>query len=389
MSDEEKTAAGTEASMRMQYEGFDPEEDEVARRAKRSVMKLGKASEDDEAPLNPTWGEPVDLAAVIAGGLKIDPPVLGRRSDGVCLLYRSAVHWVFGEPEAGKGLFAVLIAAEVLAAGGQVLILDFESTVQDYVGRLQGLGVSDEAIVERVAYLSPEPPPRVDQFGTLLLELAPDLAILDGVDAAMRVLGLDPNTADVNDFYRMLLRPMARNGAATIAIDHVVKSGDNRRWPKGNGAKLGLADVGLGVECIRPFGRNVKNGLSRVVKHKDRFGWLSQYCRDDTLALLELSSTDPAITATLTPPDARAKTRSSRPAALMEEFSVLIEATPGLSQSGLLRGVRGNQATKLLALSLLAKEGYVMVKSGTRNARNYHSLRPFRQADDSPDGGSE
>jgi hypothetical protein len=30
-----------------------------------------------------------------------------------------------------------------------------------------------------------------------------------------------------------------------------------------------------------------------------------------------------------------------------------------------------------------------MVKPGTRNARNYHSLRPFRQADDRPDEGSE
>jgi hypothetical protein len=36
----------------------------------------------------------------------------------------------------------------------------------------------------------------------------------------------------------------------------------------------------------------------------------------------------------------------------MEEFSLLIEATPGLSQSGLLRGVSGNQATRLGALSL-------------------------------------
>jgi hypothetical protein len=334
----------------------------------------------DDKDDNPTW-RPVDLAAVIAGGLEIDPPSLGRRSDDVCLLYSSAVHWIFGEPEAGKGWLVALSAVEVLEADGRVLIVDFESSAKENVGRLRALGVSDEMIVEAVTYLHPEPPARVDLLGALVIELNPVLAVVDGVNAAMAVLGLDPNTSpDVNAFYATMLRPMARSGAATVAIDHVVKAQENRgRWPTGNGAKLGLADVGLGVECVRPFGRNVKNGLSRVVLHKDRLGWLRQSCNGRTLAELELCSSDLAVIALLTP-STGAKT--FRPTVLMERLSLAIEAAPGVTKNGLMAGVLGKTAAKRRALDLLESEGYIETKKGARRSVEHHSIRPFRVVDD-------
>ena len=98
------------------------------------------------SPSPPSSWQPVDLGVIVAGiraGSIVGPvPSLLKRSEGVALIYPGESHSIAGEPETGKGFIAGSAAAEVLAAGGRVLYLDFEDAPVSIVGRMLALGAS-------------------------------------------------------------------------------------------------------------------------------------------------------------------------------------------------------------------------------------------------------
>ncbi|MFD9651730.1 AAA family ATPase [Streptomyces mirabilis] len=205
-------------------------------------------------------------------------PTVGARTDGIGVLYPGRMSTVAAESEAGKTWFALVLALQELNRGNHVVYMDFEDEAAGVVGRLLKMGANIDDVLERFHYVRPEEPLGVVDLVDLagVLELAPTLAVVDGVTEGMSLHGLNINdNKDVAVFGRRVLRPLQEAGPAVVTLDHVVKSADNRgRYAIGGVHKLnGLNGVMYLMENVKPFGIGVK-GRSTVRIAKDRPGQL-------------------------------------------------------------------------------------------------------------------
>jgi hypothetical protein len=117
---------------------------------------------------------------------------------------------------------------------------------------------------------------------TKIEQYKPSLIVVDGVNAAMNVMGLDlEKNKDATSFSQEVLRPLRLHNAAIITIDHVTKSKDNR----GNyaiGAQAKRADIdgcAVAVEVEIAFGRGIDGALALKVT-KDRPGYVRAICQE-------------------------------------------------------------------------------------------------------------
>lgn len=226
-----------------------------------------------------SW-QPVDLSDVLSGQWQAAEPTVGRRSDGAGLFYPGKVHTVSSESEGGKTWLCMSAVLDELGAGNHVLYVDFEDDEGGIAGRLLTLGADHADIRERFHYLRPE-----DALGTgihlddlvdVLRTHRPTLAVVDGVTEALTMHGLDPNSnSDVAKFGRMVPRRLAAEGAASVSLDHVAKSTENRgRYSIGAVHKLnGLDGAAYVLENRKPFGVGI-TGRSSLRIAKDRPGQL-------------------------------------------------------------------------------------------------------------------
>lgn len=153
-----------------------------------------------------SW-EPVDLGPVLAGEVAETLPELGRRDDGVPLIYVGKLHSINGEPESGKSWFALMLCAQVMGDGHSVVYIDFEDSAASVVGRLRVLGVADEVIGTQFVYLRPDEPVTgfERQVADLVSHTAAVLVVVDGVTEAMSTHGLSvKDNDDVARFMRKL-----------------------------------------------------------------------------------------------------------------------------------------------------------------------------------------
>lgn len=277
---------------------------------------------EPEPERGPTTWKPIDMTDALDG---IEPPAaqLWRRSDGVPLLYRGAMHWFHGESESCKSWAAQLAAAQILNDGGRVLYIDFEDDVRAVVHRLLALAVNGDIIAKRFTYVRPDEPLEdgrgritaggVD-FARLLggefVEATWDLVIVDGVTEAMTVEGLDlGSNADIATWLRRVPVRLATLGAAVVMIDHVTKSREDRgRFAIGGQHKLaGVTGAAYTFTALRPFYRTTTEPVTGTVSVgvvKDRPGHVRRYARDGTIGTLELTAyPDGGVTAALVPAD--------------------------------------------------------------------------------------
>jgi hypothetical protein len=230
-----------------------------------------------------TW-KPINLAPYLAGQVKRPEPTLGLcRSDGLQMLYPGKEHTVIGEMECGKSWFCLACVAAELNAGRHVVYVHFEeSDPGDTVERLQALQVLDAAILELFRFVGPAE--QVDPFAlAVLLDPAPSLVILDGVNEAMSLHNQAIRDEDgAAAFRRRLVKPCTAVGAAVLSADHVVKDKEARgRNPLGSIHKgNGLTGALISLENKEPFGRGAK-GRSSVFVTKDRPGFLRRHGRAD------------------------------------------------------------------------------------------------------------
>jgi hypothetical protein len=117
---------------------------------------------------------------------------------------------------------------------------------------------------------------------TEIMAYLPSLIVVDGVNAAMNLLGLDlEKNKDATYFSQTVLRPLRVGGAGILTIDHVTKSKDNR----GNyaiGAQAKRADIdgaAFAVSVAMPFGRGIDGALD-ITCTKDRPGFVRAICPD-------------------------------------------------------------------------------------------------------------
>jgi hypothetical protein len=241
----------------------------------------------DDAPgtgrdTEPTTWEPVDLGPYLRGEVIRPRPSLGiGRTDGQRVIYPGREHALLGETESGKTWFALGCVAAELYAGNSVVYLHFEEAdPASTIDRLQLLGVDPGRIEQRLRFVGPARPAQAE-WVSALLEPAPSLVVLDGVNEAMALHGADIMHAEgAAAFRRRLVTPFLRVGAATIACDHLPKEREGRSREAYGSVHKGNAIDGARIllENREPFGRRMR-GRSNVFVTKDRPGHLRAHGR--------------------------------------------------------------------------------------------------------------
>lgn len=303
-------------------------------------------------------------------------PNILARADGESVFYSGKINALFGESESGKTWVALEAVRQELDQGNNVFYLDFEDSKRGIYNRLQTLNVPLNAF-KVFQYANPtealEPGVREALLGHIA-EFLPTLIVVDGVNAAMNMLGLDlEKNKDATAFSQEVLRPLRIHGAGIITIDHVTKSKDNR----GNyaiGAQAKRADIdgcAIAVDVVTPFGRGIDGCLALKVT-KDRPGYVRAICQNGS----ELGQ---AIIKAL--PDGKLKitiegatTQISSHDKNMEKVSNYLESYGGeLGLNEIKIGLRNEQAGMgsdgvRIALVSLTQRGYVeMQKQGQKS----------------------
>ena len=142
----------------------------------------------------------VELHEVIYGELAELVPAVLARTDGRCLGYPGATHSIHGPTGSAKTWLALLAVAQCLKRGERALYLDYESFPVQIVKRLLLLGVSEDALDERLQYYRPECAPDVLDIDrnafSHLLSREYGVAVLDGANISMALCGLSSNDAE-------------------------------------------------------------------------------------------------------------------------------------------------------------------------------------------------
>jgi len=223
------------------------------------------------------------------------PPSMLRREDGNCLLYAAKINAIFGESESGKTWIALEAIRQELEKNNIVFYLDFEDSARSILNRLKTLRVPTDKF-KLFRYANPDEPLGEgigEIMRTEIMAYLPTLIVVDGVNAAMNLLGLDlEKNKDATHFSQKVLKPLRIGGAGILTIDHVTKSKDNR----GNyaiGAQAKRADIdgaAFAVSVAMPFGRGIDGALD-ITCTKDRPGFVRAICPDaKTVGVANLKS---------------------------------------------------------------------------------------------------
>lgn len=356
------------------------------------------AGETEVAPAERTSWWPKNLAAVLAGEQTEPEPSVLARDDKHCLFYAGKVNGLLGESESGKTWILLAAVAQELAAGRPVLYVDFEDTDTSIVARLRGLGVPDEQLDPQAGlftYLAPDESLHTVASADLteVLTLSTySLIGLDGVNAAMTLLGLDlSSNTDATRFAQVLLKPLAKTGAAVVTVDHVPKDKE-QRGKGGIGAQAKRAMVtgaALLVEVLAPFGRGTTGKLKLTVD-KDRPGHVrgvSEHSKNAGIAVLNSDPGTGNISFSIESPNmgqsGQQQREPFRPTGVMEKISRLLLTTDGdLSQRQIEEAVAGRATVIRAALDALIAGNYISRHPGPRNSMLHRYENTYRELDD-------
>lgn len=254
-------------------------------------------------------------------------PTMLKREDGNFILYPGKINAIFGESESGKTWVALEAVRQELIAGNTVFYIDFEDSARGILNRLKTLKTPTERF-KAFMYANPDSPhtPAISEaLMASLSEFKPSLVVVDGVNAAMNLMGLDlEKNKDATHFSQTILRPLRTFGSGILTIDHVTKSKDNRgNYAIGAQAKRADIDgVAVSVSVEQPFGRGIDGALSLTVT-KDRPGFVRAICPDaKTLGIVNLRSVgDDTITVSISGGTVAINTAEQR----MEQVSQFLE----------------------------------------------------------------
>lgn len=227
----------------------------------------------------------VDVATILAKGIPPAPePELLHREDGHALFYSGKVNVLFGDPECGKTWIALAAAAEALAAGQRVAIIDLDHNgAAELLNRLLMLGAKPDVLSDSNQFRLAEPDDDVDQLAAIVHALKtwrPAVAVVDSLGELLPLLKLSSNSPDdYTAAHRRTLVPLAVAGAAVIAIDHLPKSDDARnRGQTGTMAKRRAVNgVSLRVTLAEQFAPG-RGGAASMTVEKDRPGGVRAHC---------------------------------------------------------------------------------------------------------------
>jgi hypothetical protein len=306
-------------------------------------------------------------------------PTVLHRVDGQNLLYAGKVNAIFGESESGKTWVALEAVRQQLAQGHKVFYIDFEDSKRGIRGRLKALGVIKDAF-ERFRYANPDGPYNELAQQALLgaiRDFTPQLIVVDGVNAAMNLLGLDlEKNKDATQFSQVVLRPLRLWGAAVLTIDHVTKSKDSRgNYAIGAQAKRADIDgVAISVDVAMPFGRGSDGRLNLKVT-KDRPGFVRGISQEASyIGRVDLiSKPDNRIEITIT----GGETGFTPHEYLMHRVSQFMEQHGAeLSTNQITQVVEGGTDQIKKALAQLEGQGHLALRAQGQG-RYYSHLKPY------------
>lgn len=333
------------------------------------------------------WPQPIaDRAAAAA---EEPAPTHLVRDDGRALLYSGKVNGLIGESESGKSWVALLAVTQAARGGQPVLILDFEDSAASVHRRLRSLDVDDQA-AQLIAYADPSESLGALQSQDLAEALIdpPAVIVVDGVNAAMTLLGYDLNSnTDATLFTTKFLRPLARTGACVITVDHVPKNPDARgKGGIGAQAKRAMTDgCTLLVEVAEPFGIG-QSGRLKLTVDKDRPGAVRGISSGGRHAgKVQIDSIADQVRIHIIGPDLRpAEERERwRPTGLMERVSRLLEASAGpLPFRAIKDAITGRDTHIRAAIEALVEDGNVTLSTGPRGASLHYLAAKYRENQD-------
>ena len=232
----------------------------------------------DEKPLY------VDVSALLDGRLPEPPrPVLLRRTDGAALFYAGQVNLLFGDPESGKTWVCMACVVEALKAGRRVVVIDLDHNgPQSTVHRLMALGAPIDALRDPhvFRYCEPEDRTELRQVVDDCTLWRPAVTVVDSIGELLPLHGANSNSSDeFTTVHTNVLKPLAKAGAAVLAVDHLAKSPDSRaQGPGGTAAKRrAIGGVSIRVKAKKTFTPG-HGGEAVLVVNKDRHGGVRANC---------------------------------------------------------------------------------------------------------------
>jgi hypothetical protein len=218
------------------------------------------------------WTEPEHswLPVRLVGAPPVDPPAYSS------VLYPGRRHLVTGRSDSGKSMLVHVWQAEQIRLRRHVLHFDFEQGRAETLQRLRALGLSDEEIDERFVYFEPQEPveERMPEVLALVEKLEPAIVAFDSFGSLADLNGKNDNArGEVEWVFRTILTPIAKLGPAVVYLDHLPK--DPNADPQhaiGSERKLGLSDVHLRVENVRPLARGRTGALKIEAKRSTEAG---------------------------------------------------------------------------------------------------------------------
>jgi hypothetical protein len=183
-----------------------------------------------------------NLVAVFDGSYEPPVPTIMARTDGQCLFYPAAINLVFGVDSIGKTWISLVAAAEVLAAGGKVVHLDWDDALESNAWRLKQLGTTYEQVMHGYRHKTNPGGISPEHAAAIYAEKA-DLIIVDVVANALAAAELNENWAgDYLKWAATTAIPWAREGAAVILNDHTGKAESTDGQSRGSSAKRAGVD---------------------------------------------------------------------------------------------------------------------------------------------------
>jgi hypothetical protein len=266
------------------YSRYSPGRSEGYQKASNGQQEPTEADEEQ-------WRRLTDLGPHLDGTVeRPHPNVGGKRDDEKQVLYPKRWHTVIGLTGCGKTSFALWHVKAVLDAGGHVLYLHFEETDPGgVIDRLRGVGVSDDVIRERFHWASCERRWNFGEISDLIAGLpqAPDLAVLDGINAACSQHGWKVSETEAIGSYRgTFVTPLVKVGAAVLSLGHPPKAKDRQNEMHGFGSTGWLDEVdGVGFRMTAskdaPMITGAK-GFSSLYVVKDRYSQVKRWGNLDT-----------------------------------------------------------------------------------------------------------